>query len=307
MQVPDSLRYLARALNNYANLLLAIFTASYVWLTWRTLKALQRASMREPELRNLDDIKRSVAHPLIEWLDSHALQGLTGSSPLIIVYNVAVPRPNAAIGERVYDHQRRLQCTLQNPEVISRDLFSHSRRAHFPAELAQFEAFLGRVRELSSDSLAFAKDCGDEIASLTKLPREPATDNVPEAADTDILVEICMRDTVLKKANPEIEYDSPSLGVLHVGDGFVGRPIGKGPTEPTKAWVENGVAHFRGRWEQSGLRERIDGLLEEAASVRVALQRIEFTQALPHDCEYVGGREPGIFKRAWYRLRSRLR
>jgi hypothetical protein len=306
MHISDSLRYFARALNNYANLLLAIFTASYVWLTWRTLKALQRASLREPELRHLDDIKRNVAHPLIEWLDSHALQELTGSSPPIIVSNVAVPRPNAAIGERVYQLQRRLQYTLQNPKVTSTDLFSHSRRAHFPTELAQFEAFLDRVRQFSSDSLAFAKDCADEIAALTRLPRTPATDNVHEAADTDILVEICIRDTLLNKPNPEIEYNSPSLGTLHVGDGFVGRPIGKGPADPAKAWVENGIARFRDRWKQSGLRERIDGLLEEAAVVRVALQRIEFTQALPHDCEYVGGKAPGMFERTWYRLRSRL-
>jgi hypothetical protein len=184
------------------------------------------------------------------------------------------------------------------------DLYSHSRLAHFPSELTQLEAFVARERQLLSDLLAFAKSCADEIALTTKLPRRPASENVPDAADTEIFVEICIRDLLLGKASPEIEFSPSTHGVLYVGDGYVARPIGKGATEPTKAWVENGVSHFHDRWKQSGLRERIDGLLAEAAAVRVALERMEFTQALPHDCEYVGGKGPGLFKRAWYRLRS---
>ena len=58
-----TLRYFAHLLNNYANLLPAVLTATYVWLTWRNLKALQRASQREPELRHLDEIKCKVARP----------------------------------------------------------------------------------------------------------------------------------------------------------------------------------------------------------------------------------------------------
>lgn len=307
MQVFDTLRYLAHVLNNYANLFLAALTATYVWLTWRNLKALQRASLRESEIRHLEDIKANVVRPLISWLDSSATKILRGSFPIIFVTNVTVPRPNAAIGERTYDYERQLQCQPLDPMVVRGGLYSHSRLTHFPSELAQFEAFVVRARQLLSDLLAFAVSCADEIALSTRLPRRVAADNVPDAADTETLVEICMRDALLGKASPEIEFSSPALGVLHVGDGYVARPIGKGATEPTKAWVDNGVARFRDRWNHRGLRERIDGLLEEAAAVHVALERIKFTQALPHDCEYVGGKGPGFFKRTWYWLRNSLR
>jgi len=46
---------------------------------------------------------------------------------------------------------------------------------------------------------------------------------------------------------------------------------------------------FHDRWKQSGLWERIDGLLEEAAALHAALEHMEFTPALPQDFEYLGG------------------
>lgn len=302
MHVLETLRNFAHVLNYYANLLLAALTATYVLLTWRNLKALQRASLREPELRHLDDIKRNVAHPLIDWLDNTAVKILSGSYPPILVANVSVPRPNAAVGERTYDYERQLQCQALNPPVVRSGLYSHSRQAHFPSELAQFDAFVARERQLLNDWLAFARNCADEIAQWTTLPRRAASDNVPDAADSETLVEVCMRDTLLGKASPEVSLSSRAPGILHVDDGYVGRPIGKGAAELTQTWVEHGVGLFRDRWGQSGLRERIDNLLQEAVAVRAALERIEFTQALPHGCEYVSGKGPNFFKRALHRL-----
>ncbi len=306
MHFLETLRNLAHVLNYYANLLLAALTATYVLLTWRTLKALQRASLREAELRHLDEIKSNVARPLIEWLDSSAVRILRGSYPPIFVTNVMVPRPNAAVGERTYDIRRQLDCQLLDPLAYRGGLFSHSRLNHFPNGLSQFEAFLAKERQFMSDLLVFARSCADEIARMTKLPRRSASENVPDAADTETLVEICIRDLFLGKAMPEIEFTTPTLGVLHVGDGYVARPIGKGATEPTKAWVENGIGRFRDRWKQSGLRERIDGLLQEAAALHAALEDIEFIQALPHECEYIGGKGPNFFKRMWHRRQSHI-
>lgn len=300
----DTLRHFAHVLNNYANLLLAALTASYVWLTWRNLKALQRASLREPELRHLDDIKCNVARPLIDWLDSTAVKILTGSYPPIIVTNVPVQRPKVLVGERTYDYERQLQCQPLNPPAVHSSLYSHSRQAHFPSELARLDAFVAKERQLLSDWLDFARGCADEIARWTTLPRRAASDNIPDSADSDTLVEVCMRDALLGKASPEISLSSPAPGILHVDDGYVGRRIGKGASALTQAWVEHGVGRFRDRWGESGLRERIDALLQEATSVRAALERIEFTQALPHGCEYVGGKGPGVFKRSWHWLRS---
>lgn len=216
---------------------------------------------------------------------------------------MTIPRPNAAVGERTYDYQRQLVCQLLDPPAYRGGHFSHSKLSHFPNELSQFEAFLAGEQQFLSDLLVFARSCADEIALSTKLPHRAASENVPDAADAEILVEICIRDTFLGKATPEIEFNVPAPGVLYISDGYIARPIGKGATEPTRAWVEKAVARFRDRWKQSGLRERMDGLLEEATALHAALEHIEFTQALPHDCGYVGGKGPRFFKRMSYRLR----
>src|SRR5207302_319298 len=98
---------LLKFLNQYANLLLVLITAIYVWLTWRNLNALQRASLRGRELRHLDDIKRYVIRPATKWLDA-VVSTLNGNFPLIQLKTVAHPKPNVALGEQPYYYLRRL-------------------------------------------------------------------------------------------------------------------------------------------------------------------------------------------------------
>lgn len=278
-------------LNRYANLLLVLVTASYVWLTWRNLKALQRVSLRERELRHLEDIKRLVVRPLIEWIDSEAIQKLSGRSPLIQVKTVAVPKPTAPLGEWAYDYPRRLDFMLNEPKGISSALFLHAREVHFRTQLSEFEAFVSALRQVCSDCAALGRDCADRSTSSTRLPRFVADDNVAEAADSDSLVEICLRGILLGHPKPQIGFQSPNAGALQVRDVFSGRIIGKGPEEVVRSWAESGVARVQDDWARSGLREKIEALLCDAGNVRRILEAVEFTYALPGDCEYVGGRK----------------
>ncbi len=279
-------------LNRYATLLLVIVTTIYVWLNWRNLKALQRASLREREQLHLEDIKRYVVRLLIKWIDSEPAQKLSGQSPLIQVKTVAVANPTAPLGAWSYDYPRVLDSTLNEPKEISTPLFLHTRGAHFRAQLCEFEAFLTRLRQIVSDCVALAKDCADRSASSTSLPRvAPTDDRLREAADSDTLIEICLRDIMLGHPKPQIGFQSTDAGALQVRDAFSGRMIGKGPAEVVRSWAESGVARVQDDWARSGLRGKMETLLNDAAVIRRTLEAVEFSYALPGDCEYVGGRK----------------
>jgi hypothetical protein len=73
--------------NRYANLLLAIITVVYVYLTAKTLKVLERSNLREREAQHLIDIKRHVVSPILQWLDFGVVGRLRGrDDPVGIMY-----------------------------------------------------------------------------------------------------------------------------------------------------------------------------------------------------------------------------
>jgi len=283
------------ALNRYANLLLVFITATYVWLTWRTLKALQRSSQRERELKHLEDIKQHVVRPLIQWLDQEAEFKLKGNSPVLQVKTCAVPKANVAIGEWAWDYLRQLDHTLTDSWAFSSDLYSHARGVHFPEQMANFEAFLGELRQLGSDFVVFTRECADKIAASTSLRRAAVVDSLPEGADSDSLVEVCLRDLIMGRPVPQLGYQAPAAEALQLNDALIARPLGRGPTERVKDWVEGGVALIQEGWAKRSLGGRIGRLLAVAADVHQALERLEFTYGLPQDCEYIGGKAPGPF------------
>jgi len=276
-------------LNRYANLLLVFVTTTYVWLTWRNVKALQSASLRDRELRHLQDIKEYVISPLIKWIDSEAVGKLSGRSALIEVKTVPVHKPTAPLGDWSYDYPRRLDSALEEPKGISSALLLHTSQAHFRTQLSEYEAFLGTVRQVASDCVALARNCADRSASSTSLQRTLADDKVTEAANSDALVQICLRDILLRHPKPLIGFQSRDAGGLQVTDGYTGQIVGKGPEEVVRPWAESCVARVQDEWARSGLREKREALLRDAANVRRTLEAVEFTYALPGDCEYVGG------------------
>jgi len=278
-------------LNRYGNLLLVIVTTAYVVLTWRNVKALQSASLREREQRHLQDIKQNVAEPLIEWIDSEALAKLSGRSPLIQVKTLAVPNPKAPLGEWSFDYLRHLDSTLEEARGVSSALLTHTRQVHFRTQLLELEGFERTVRQAVSECVALARGCADRSASSTTLLRTAMDDRVTNAADSDSLVEICLRDILLGRPKPYIGFQSFGAGELQVRDGFSGRIIAKGPEGVARSWAENGVAQVQDEWAKSGLGRKMQALLEDAAGVRRTLEAIQFTYALLEDCEYVAGRK----------------
>jgi hypothetical protein len=278
-------------LNRYANLLLVLVTGAYVWLTWQNIRALQRASLRERELRHLDDIKQYVIRPLIDWIDSEAVRKLTGQNPLIQVKSRPVPNRTKALGEWSYDYPRQLESTLEEPRGISSSLLSHARKMHFHAQLTEFEAFRKTVAEVAFDCAALARGCADRSASSTSLRRAALEGREPESADSDTLVQICLRDIILGHPKPQVGFQSTDGGILLVTDGYTGGAIARGPTEGVRSWAESGVARIQDEWVRSGLQGKIEALLKAAANVRETLEATEFTYALREECEYVGGKK----------------
>ncbi len=295
-----------KSLNENANLLLVIITTVYVWLTWRTLKALQRASLRDRELRHLEDIKQHVVRPLIQWLNDEAVARLKGTNLFVQVRTVQVLRPNAAFGEPLYDFPRKLEHTLSEPRAISHDLLRHSKELHFAQELGKFEEFLTAMRKLADDSATFARKCADLVAASTSIRRDAVAGKPSEqAVDSDYFVEVCLRDLLLGKPIPKVSITPSSDGTVgvEVYDAYVHRLLGKGPRELLTAWVKGGADLLREQWKGSGTPERIERLLGRATGVRQTLEGLEFTYYLPGDCEYVGGTRLGV----WNRVRRRFK
>ncbi|MFZ0963122.1 MAG: hypothetical protein WAO35_19840 [Terriglobia bacterium] len=276
-------------LNRYANLLLVVVTTVYVWLTWWSVKALKSASLREREVRHLEDIKRYVVSPLIEWIDSQAVRKLSGQLPLIQVKTVAVQKASAPLGELTYDYPRELDSTLCEPKEISSGLYLHAKGIHFGTELCQFETLLETARHLVSDIVALAKACADRSSSSTSLQRVPVDGRVISAADSDAFVEICFRDILLGFPKPRIVFHSEDAGVLRVQDGISGQVLGKGPEQAVRPWAEASVGRVQDEWARSGLQGRIGAFLNDASKVSRTLELVYLTHALPGDCQYVGG------------------
>ena len=291
-------------LNRYSNLLLAVLTALYVVLTWRSLAALRRASLGDRETRHLDDMKRTVVRPLTAWLDEEAVAKLKGNSPLIQVKTIAVLKASVALGEQAYEYPRKLEHTLYDPRGISWDLLHHAKEFHFAQQLSTFDQFFKAVQALAADCASFARSCADEIAASTTVKRALATDSLREVADSDSLVEVCLRDFMLGRPTPQLTLKLGDSGTSEVYDAFAPRLLGKGPQEATDAWVQNGVNHVRERWKASDLVVRIERLLVVAKDVRPAVDLLEFTYRLPGDCDYVGGARHSSLQRLWHRVKD---
>src|SRR6266700_2150702 len=80
----EGLRNVAHFLNFYANLFLVLITTVYVGLTWRTLKALKKASLHEREALHLREIKDRVIEPIASWIGDTVLPRFSGASPSIL-------------------------------------------------------------------------------------------------------------------------------------------------------------------------------------------------------------------------------
>lgn len=304
-----------------ANFLLVVVTVIYVFLTWRTLKALERASRKDLELRHLEDIKSSVAEPVLGWLEEifNALGGRPwGNKTLLWIGPEPVPKKEAPVEESPYDYpwEIRPEPTLQEPGaegvlgsgdgtggVLQKAIFSDARRRHFRSQISRLETFLRTWQTFLSDLAAFTADCARNLQSEAGLPHVPATgSSLDEFANADYLVESCIRQII--RGTPchfEFPPAGPRSDLVCVTDrSRQGRSIAQGRNgDRLKAWVAAGSGYVKAQWENNAFSDQVRRLLSETQKVRAEIESIKLTHFLPGDCVYVGGRRSWALPGNW--------
>lgn len=278
------------ALNEYANLLLVIVTIVYVLVTWGTLVALKLASLRDREASHLRDIRELVVSPLVQWLDGDAISRLDGRMPIVNISESATPRRNAQLGEDQFERRRTIKETLVVPQVVT-VLYSDSKRLHFASQLAVFEEFRDDLLKFASDCSELATRCADKIASSTTFTRGWAWNNIPNVADSDLLVVACIRSFMQGLGLPEVSRTFPAPGGEEVtANIFSQTKLVVGDQSRVDTWLQFGVETVRSAWTEEGFADRRDALLRRANEIRDKLDEITFTHSLGDDCPFVGGR-----------------
>ncbi|HVA17766.1 MAG TPA: hypothetical protein VMV59_08660 [Candidatus Dormibacteraeota bacterium] len=311
----SAIHRLALLLNQYANLLLTAITTAYVWLTWRSVKALRQASFREREARHLQEIKDNVAQPILSWIEGTIGHRFTGGSPEILSVEGgfdAIPRQMSHTVDDPFTARRRLPtpgdletpdplATWDSTEIgrISRFLYHHAKRDHFPNELGAFDPFLEEVRNITAGLVSFANECSEGITSseFPQAARFADEDSMPEVASPWQLVVECIRSFLQGKNHPDIrEQHVPPFYSFH---GTLNRLIVKSTQrEKAERWLKPSSEEIRKRWEGSDLPKRVRNLLSTAESVRQSMQHILFTHSLDVDCELVSGKKPRRWQHA---------
>lgn len=316
MPMLSAIHRLALLLNQYANLLLAVITTAYVWLTWRSVKALRQASFREREARHLQEIKDNVAQPILSWIEGTIGHRFTGGSPEILTAEGgfdAIPRQMSHTVDDPFTARHHLTTPggLETPDPlttwesteagrISKFLYHHAKRDHFPKELGTFDPFLEEVRNVAGDLVSFANECSKCVTSpeIPQAARFADENSMPEVASPWQLVAECIRSFLQGKNNPDIqEQHVPPFYSFH---GTLNRLIVKSTQrEKPQRWLKSSSEEMRKRWESSDLPKRVANLLSTAESVRQSMQHILFTHSLDVDCELVSGKKPHRWKRSY--------
>lgn len=315
----DSFGRLVDLLNRYANLLLAIITVAYVWLTWRNAEALREASLREREAQHLQEIKDNVAQPILSWIESTIGHRFTGGSPEILTVEGGfdtVPRQVTHTIDDPFAQMRRLDSTA-NPDVpdrlttwtslqagrISTFLHNHTKRDHFPDEIRNFDNLLEEIRRLIRDLVSFANQCakdvtGSEIPTAAHFNDE---NSMPEVVSPYQLVADCVRSFLEGKMKPDFRHQHiPPFYSFHgAQNNLIAKVTG---LEKAERWLNFGSNEVRKRWEQSDLPTRVRHVLTKAEHVRQNMQHILFTHSL-QDCELISPRKPSRW--LWRRRRTR--
>ncbi|MFL6436606.1 MAG: hypothetical protein ACJ71Q_03425 [Terriglobales bacterium] len=284
-------------LNHYANLLSVVvtllllgLTAAYVLLTWRNLKAFERASFHEHRLRHLQDIKQNVARPVVAWLADRVIPALKGhmTEKIVIVRSVPIRRSRPEIGQPSYDYGRQLGPAILIPETLASDLFNDARENHFGRRLAKLEEFNRKLETLIADLVAFARACADDIAAKTSLPRTSSFSTVADFADADYFVQSCLRD-LIGGEHPNFATTRASTSALEIADRYATNDVvARGPSAPLLAWVNESATYMAEKWANSPIQEALAYQLRDAKEVVQSIGAIDLTYSLPGDCDYVG-------------------
>jgi len=276
-------------LNRYATLLLVIVTCVYVWFTGKTLKTMERANLREPRARHLEDIKQSVATPIAEWIDEQVAKMLNGRQDTIVLKDeTAGKRPS------------RFDMAVPGPQLLNVPLLSDARTNHFQKELKRFEPFGVLLRDLLSSLVEFAIQARQEVEKDGSLPPHDGSRDPQRFVDCSLTIRCYLRELIGGEAsalelrgNPASVLESPYSGGLR---------LAAAPYANLNAWLAKFKEVVNGLWHKSGLREGIVKTQSEAEILRADLEKIRLTQALPGDCEYINQMGPTFLSKLKNRI-----
>jgi hypothetical protein len=300
-------------LNQYANLLLVLVTAAYVFLTWRTLKALRQASLREREARHLGEIKNRVIQPIIFWIKQTVLQRYTGKSPRLLYVTSGYGGNSWRISHTVDDPftaRSRLATSADSdvPDIlrtwgslegvrVSRFLFDHAKQQHFPEELRGFDQLLQEARQLADAFISFTNECAQDMMNVA-IPWAQCSEDANSMAEWvnlhSVVVE-CVQAILLGKK--EVEMNAQSSQNFYVLMTAENQPMGRAAQrEKLEKWLKLGFERVHERWELGDLAKRAENLLKDADSIGTSLEQLLFYEGLDVDCALVSGRK----RRPWY-------
>jgi hypothetical protein len=261
-------------LNHYANLLLAVITAVYVYLTWKTLKALERSSLREREAQHLTDIKAQVVSPILQWLEL-TVQTLRGLQDPVIIMTALGYEPSLQAPRQLYPAVLRI-------EGLSNDLYEHAMHDHF-AMLHKYQAFRALVEQLFGSLAKFGNKCCTDIQKLTSLPPF-AGDHRQNIVNCEGVVQFWLR-TKIGGIDSDFYVHDDYAGSTIVSTPYSSEVIVRGSDKEVCQWLDDSKSLIETSWSAARLRERIQRTLDDADKLRDEIRQIELTYALK-PCKY---------------------
>ncbi len=241
-------------LNRYASLLLVTITAVYAYLTWKTLKVLERSNLREREAQHLGDIKTQVVSPILQWLELGVVERLRGRGDPLIIMHALGCKPS-------YDAPRQLYPGNLQMDDFSRDLYEHAMREHFET-LRKYKTFREMVEQFFGTLAEFGNKCCADIQKLTSLPPF-AGDRNKNMVDCEGAVQFCLR-AIVGGNEPRFYDTRENTGTTTVATMYSAEVIARGPDAEIQQWLDKSTKLIEKSWNDARLRERIQRMLESA-------------------------------------------
>lgn len=278
----DAFRWLARLLNEYANLLLVIVTVIYVCLAWLNLKAFQESQSRPARSQHLSDIKEYVVGPLLSWLDDvvNALSGV--GTPYLTSVEFINNDGNIPIGMELHPRGFRLS-------NHSAALLDDAAKAHFPEEFKKYNSFRQILESLLLDICTSSKECCVEIRTSLDLPRLASVNRIGRFESMEEFVHACLP-YFLVGNEPLYHLQHTNLGSDMTVFIQTHMPaIAADSEENIQRWLPAAIQTINHKWTANRFTSRITDVREDARSLQKAIQGISFVQEIPGKCKYIGG------------------
>ncbi len=282
LRLMDVVRWLARHLNEYANLLLVILTAVYVVLTWRSLQELRASQTRIARTQHLSDIKEYVVAPLQRWLQEvlDTLSG-TGTRPLTLIQAISGEN-NLPVGIELYPQRIPI-------DNLSEHLLEDAAKIHFREELKQYNAVRQILESLFRDICASSKECCVELRKSATLPRLASVNRTGNFESFEELVHGCLPYLLIGiDPHDRLHYtnvEARTCVFIHTQIAAVAADS----QENIDRWLPEAIQTVKDEWREKKFTSRITDVRESAQSLQKAIQSISFVQEIPGKCKYIGG------------------